>query len=50
VLTRALTLAGFRPMAGSNQIRIAIVRGQDPVETALKAVAAVTPAGATGGG
>jgi transcription-repair coupling factor (superfamily II helicase) len=50
VLTRALTLAGFRPMAGSNQIRIPIVRGRDPVETALKAVAAVTPAGATAGG
>jgi transcription-repair coupling factor (superfamily II helicase) len=46
VLTRALTLAGFRPMAGSNQIRIPIVRGRDPVETAMKAVAAVTPAGA----
>jgi len=46
VVTRALTLAGFRPVAGSNQVRIPLVHGRDPVETALKALAAVLPAGA----
>jgi transcription-repair coupling factor (superfamily II helicase) len=50
MVTRALTLAGFRPMAGSNQVRIPLVRGRGPVETALKALAAVTPAGPTPGG
>jgi transcription-repair coupling factor (superfamily II helicase) len=40
-VTRALTLAGFRPVAGSNQVRIPLVRGRDPVETVLKALAAV---------
>jgi transcription-repair coupling factor (superfamily II helicase) len=45
MLTRALTLAGFRPIPGSNQIRIPLVRGRDPVETALRALAAVSPAG-----
>jgi transcription-repair coupling factor (superfamily II helicase) len=45
VVTRALTLAGFRPLAGSNQVRIPLVRGRDPVETALRALAAVSPAG-----
>jgi len=39
-----LTLAGFRPVAGSNQVRIPLIRGRDPVETALKALAAVLPA------
>ncbi len=43
VVTRALTLAGFRPVAGSNQVRIPLVRGRDPVETILKALAAVVP-------
>jgi transcription-repair coupling factor (superfamily II helicase) len=42
-MTRSLTLAGFRPVAGSNQVRIPLVRGRDPVETVLKALAAVTP-------
>ena len=45
VVTRALTLAGFRPVAGSNQVRIPLVRGRNPVETVLKVVAAVTPVG-----
>jgi transcription-repair coupling factor (superfamily II helicase) len=44
VVTRALSLAGFRGVvAGSNQVRIPLVRGRDPVETVLKALAAVTP-------
>ncbi len=42
VVTRALALAGFRPVAGSNQVRIPLVRGRDPVETALRALTAVT--------
>ena len=41
VVTRALTLAGFHPVAGSNQARIPIVRGRDPVETVLRALAAL---------
>ncbi|MGH2488968.1 MAG: transcription-repair coupling factor, partial [Candidatus Limnocylindria bacterium] len=45
VVARALTLAGFRPVAGSNQVRLPLVRGRDPVETALKALAAVLPVG-----
>jgi len=47
VLNRALTLAGFRPTAGSNQIRIPMVRGRDPIETVMKAIAAVAPASPT---
>jgi transcription-repair coupling factor (superfamily II helicase) len=43
VVTRALTVAGFRPVAGSNQVRIPLVRGRDPNETVLKALTAVTP-------
>jgi transcription-repair coupling factor (superfamily II helicase) len=42
VVTRALALAGFRPVAGSNQVRIPLVRGRDPVKTALRALTAVT--------
>jgi transcription-repair coupling factor (superfamily II helicase) len=47
VVTRALSLAGFRPVAGSNQVRIPLIRGRDPVDTALKALAAVIPVQAT---
>jgi transcription-repair coupling factor (superfamily II helicase) len=46
-VTRALTVAGFRPVAGSNQVRIPLVRGRDPVDTALRALAAVAPAEAS---
>jgi transcription-repair coupling factor (superfamily II helicase) len=42
VVTRALSLAGFRGVvAGSNQVRIPLVRGRPPIDTALKALAAV---------
>jgi transcription-repair coupling factor (superfamily II helicase) len=44
VVTRALTVAGFRPVAGSNQVRIPLVRGRDPIETTLQVLRAV-PAG-----
>jgi transcription-repair coupling factor (superfamily II helicase) len=44
VVTRALGLAGFRSVvAGSNQVRIPLIRGRSPVDTALKALVAVTP-------
>ncbi len=42
VVTRALTVAGFRPVAGSNQVRIPLVRGRDPIDTVLKALTAVS--------
>ncbi|HET7636659.1 MAG TPA: transcription-repair coupling factor, partial [Candidatus Limnocylindria bacterium] len=40
-VTRALTLGGFRPVAGSNQVRIPVVGGRDPVEVALRALRAL---------
>ena len=40
-VTRALTLAGFRPVASSNQVRIPVTAGRDPVDVALRALAAV---------
>ena len=40
-VVRALTLAGFHPVAGSNQVRIPVAPGRDPVETALRALAAL---------
>jgi len=42
----ALTLAGFRPVAGSNQVRIPVASGGDGVEAALRALAALSPAAA----
>jgi transcription-repair coupling factor (superfamily II helicase) len=43
-VTRALSVAGFRGVvAGSNQVRIPLIRGRNPVDTALKALAAVVP-------
>jgi transcription-repair coupling factor (superfamily II helicase) len=44
-VTRALTLAGFRPVAGSNQVRIPVAANRDPVDVALRALAAVTAPG-----
>jgi transcription-repair coupling factor (superfamily II helicase) len=38
---RALTLAGFRPAAGSNQVRIPVPPGRDPVDIAMRALAAL---------
>src|SRR5207244_13145771 len=40
----ALTLAGFRPVAGSNQVRIPVTAGRDGVDAALRALSALTPA------
>jgi transcription-repair coupling factor (superfamily II helicase) len=39
-----LTLAGFRPVAASNQVRLPVAAGRDPVETALRALAALAAA------
>ncbi|HYM52641.1 MAG TPA: transcription-repair coupling factor [Candidatus Dormibacteraeota bacterium] len=43
-VTRALALAGFRPVAGSNQVRIPVAAGRDPVDVAMRALAAVASA------
>jgi transcription-repair coupling factor (superfamily II helicase) len=39
-----LTLAGFRPVAASNQVRLPVAAGRDPVDVALRALAALTAA------
>ena len=41
-VARALTLAGFRPVASSNQVRIPVATGRDPVDIALRALAALS--------
>ncbi|HET6381019.1 MAG TPA: transcription-repair coupling factor [candidate division Zixibacteria bacterium] len=43
-VSMALQLAGFRPSVGSNQVRIPVGVGRDPVEVALRALAALTAA------
>jgi len=40
-VVHALTLAGFRPVAGSNQVRIPVPAGRDPVDTAMRALTAL---------
>ena len=40
-VTTALMVAGFRPVAGSNQIRISVGPGRDPVDVTLRALAAL---------
>jgi transcription-repair coupling factor (superfamily II helicase) len=47
-VTLALTLAGFRPVASSNQVRIPVASGRDPVDVALRALAAVASDGELG--
>ncbi len=37
----ALTVAGFRPIAGSNQVRIPVGAGRDPVEVTIRALSAL---------
>jgi transcription-repair coupling factor (superfamily II helicase) len=37
----ALTLAGFRPVAGSNQVRLPVSPNRDPVDVALRALGAL---------
>jgi transcription-repair coupling factor (superfamily II helicase) len=41
----ALSVAGFRPELASNQVRLPVARGRDPVDVALRALAALTRAG-----
>ncbi|MGH2454770.1 MAG: transcription-repair coupling factor [Candidatus Limnocylindria bacterium] len=45
----ALTLAGFRPAAGSNQVRIPVGPARDPVDVALRALAALATRAAAAG-
>jgi len=40
-VVNALTLAGFRPVAASNQVRIPVAAGRDPVDVAMRALAAL---------
>jgi transcription-repair coupling factor (superfamily II helicase) len=40
-VSTALSVAGFRPSFGSNQVRIAVAAGRDPVDVALRALAAL---------
>jgi transcription-repair coupling factor (superfamily II helicase) len=42
-VVRTLMLAGFRPVDSSNQLRVPVPPGRDPVDTALRALAALTP-------
>ena len=41
----ALGVAGFRPELGSNQVRLPVPPGRDPVDVALRALAALAQAG-----
>ncbi|MGI8829679.1 MAG: transcription-repair coupling factor [Candidatus Limnocylindria bacterium] len=41
-VTLALQVAGFRPDSGSNQVRIPVAAGRDPVDVALRALTALT--------
>jgi transcription-repair coupling factor (superfamily II helicase) len=45
-LSIALQVAGFRPDSGSNQVRIPVAPGRDPVDVALRALEALTTAAA----
>ncbi|MBA4170227.1 MAG: transcription-repair coupling factor [Chloroflexi bacterium] len=42
-VTLALQVAGFRPDSGSNQVRIPVAPGRDPIDVTLRALAALTP-------
>ncbi|HEX6473891.1 MAG TPA: transcription-repair coupling factor [Candidatus Limnocylindria bacterium] len=41
----ALGVAGFRPEMGSNQVRLPVAAGRDPVDVALRALTALASAG-----
>jgi hypothetical protein len=43
-VSRSLTLAGFRPVAASNQVRIPVARGRDPIDVATRALDALRTA------
>ena len=40
-VVNALTMAGFRPVAGSNQVRIPVASGRDAIEAARRALEAL---------
>ncbi|MGI8998475.1 MAG: TRCF domain-containing protein [Candidatus Limnocylindria bacterium] len=40
-VTLALQVSGFRPDSGSNQVRIPVAAGRDPVDVALRALSAL---------
>jgi len=40
----ALQVAGLRPETASNQVRIPVAAGRDPIDVALLALAALRPA------
>jgi transcription-repair coupling factor (superfamily II helicase) len=44
-VSTALSLAGFRPTLASNQVRIAVAGGRDPVDVAVRALTALGGAG-----
>ncbi|HEX2141511.1 MAG TPA: transcription-repair coupling factor, partial [Candidatus Limnocylindria bacterium] len=48
-VSMALELAGFRPSVGSNQVRIPVGGGRNPVDVALRALAALAGAGEPAG-
>ena len=39
----ALQVAGLRPETASNQVRIPVAAGRDPIDVALRALAALVP-------
>jgi transcription-repair coupling factor (superfamily II helicase) len=45
----ALQIAGFRPDSGSNQVRIPVASGRDPVEVALASLEALASASGAAG-
>ncbi len=47
-VVHALTAAGLHPVAASNQVRLPVAAGRDPVEVALRALAALGERAASG--
>ena len=42
-LSVALQVAGFRPETASNQVRIPVAPGRDPIDVAVRALVALAP-------
>ena len=42
-LSVALQVAGFRPETASNQVRLPVAAGRDPIDVAVNALAALAP-------
>jgi hypothetical protein len=47
-VSTALSVAGFRPSLASNQVRIPVAGGRDPVDVAVRALTALTTRAAGG--